>query len=219
MSPLPRRASAGPDVPTRPSLIARIKNRADTESWLGFYQFYQPLLMRYMRRLGLKKQVADDVVQDVFVRLLQSLPTFELYSKRGRFRTYLWTLTYSALVDTARRAKARRRVEEEWVKRFHDAGESERETLDNELEAINREQVLDQVLPIVRARTSPTVWRCFELRVLNDRPAAAIAGELGISTNAVYVYASRVLKTVRKKCGIVAEELGDELVDCLPRGV
>jgi hypothetical protein len=83
-------------------------------------------------------------------------------------------------------------------KRFHDAGESERETFDNELEVINRQQILDQVLPIVRARTSSTVWRCFELRVLNYRPAAAIAGELGISTNAVYVCASRVLKSIRK---------------------
>ena len=69
--------------------------------------FLRPLLTRYLKRLGLEENTANDVIQDVFVRLLQALPTFELDNKRGRFRSYLWKLTYSALVDQARRVKVR----------------------------------------------------------------------------------------------------------------
>ena len=39
-------------------------------------------------------------------------------------------------------------------------------------------------------------------------PASVIAAELGISDKAVFVYASRVLKAVRKQCAALAEELG-----------
>ncbi len=90
------------------SLINRVRDRTDVESWREFYEFYRPLLARYMRSLGLDEHAACDVIQEVFVRLLQALPTFEFDGQRGRFRSYLWKLTYSALVDQARRVKSRR---------------------------------------------------------------------------------------------------------------
>ena len=203
---------------TNISLIKSVRDPSDTESWRKFYQFYAPLLTRYLKRLGLEENTANDVIQDVFIRLLQALPTFELDNKRGRFRSYLWKLTYSALVDQARRVKVRRHAEEEWVKRFHEASESESRKVQEELNEINQQQILKRVLPAIRSATSPTAWTCFEERLLKDRPGAAIAEELSISAEAVYVYASRVMKMVRQQCAAVADELGDEPIDWLPRG-
>ena len=111
------------------------------------------------------------MIQEVFVRLLQSLPTFQLDSKRGRFRSYLWKLTYSALVDQARRVKARRQAEEAWVSRFQRADESERRKLHKELNEINHQQILAKAMPHVRAVTSATAWTCFEERLLPTVPA------------------------------------------------
>ena len=125
MSASPKTNSENSEFRTSISLIARVRDRADGESWREFYQFYHPLLTRYLRRLGLKEDIANDVIQDVFVRLLQALPNFDFDGKRGRFRSYLWKLTYSGLVDEARRMKARRQAEEEWVKRFLIADEAE----------------------------------------------------------------------------------------------
>ena len=203
---------------TNISLIARVRDRTDVESWREFYKFYHPLLTRYLRRLGLAEDSTNDVIQDVFVRLLQALPTFDLDSKRGRFRSYLWKLTYSGLVDEARRVKARRLAEDEWVKRFLIADEAESRKLHQELNEINYRQIVDTALPRVRAVTSARVWTCFEQRMLLDRPGSVIAAELGISDKAVFVYASRVLKAVRQQCAAVAEELGDEPIDWQPRG-
>jgi len=200
------------------SLIARVRDHSDVESWRQFYQFYQPLISRYLRRLGLDDHSANDVIQEVFIRLLQSLPTFRLDSQRGRFRSYLWKLTYSALVDQARRVKARRQAEEGWVVRFQSADEAESRKLHQELNEINHQQILQRALPRVRAVTSSKAWTCFEERLLRDRPGAVIATELGISDKAVFVYASRVLKAVRKQCAALADELGDEPGDWLPRG-
>src|SRR5262245_55348198 len=184
---------------TSVSLIARVRDRTDVESWREFYEFYQPLLRRYLGRIGLKDHAASDVMQDVFVRLLQSLPTFVLDSKRGRFRSYLWRLTYTALVDQARRIKTRRQAEEAWGERFQIESDAESLRVQNELNEINQEHILAKALPSVRLVTSATAWTCFEQRLLRDRPGNEIAAELGISAKAVFVYASRVLKQVRKK--------------------
>jgi len=217
MSKTERTDSDNSEFRTSVSLIARVRDPRDVESWREFYEFYQPLLRRYMRNLGLEEHTANDVIQDVFVRLLQALPTFELDGKRGRFRSYLWKLTYSALVDQARRVKARRQAEEEWVQRFQSANEAESLKVHHELNEINHQQVLARALPRVRSVTSSTAWTCFEQRLLRDRPGTVIAAELGISAKAVFVYASRVLKAVRKQCAAIAEELGDEPIDWLPR--
>ena len=213
-----RTTSGKSEFHTRMSLIARARDRADVESWRTFYQFYQPLLERYLRSLGLKDQTADDVIQDVFVRLLHSLPSFGLHIKRGRFRSYLWKLTYSALVDQARRVNVRRRAEEEWARRFQNADEAESRKVQQELNQINHQQILARALPRVRSATSSTAWTCFEQRVLRNRPGSVIAAELGISAKTVFVYASRVLKAVRRQCAALGEEPGDEPIDWLPRG-
>jgi RNA polymerase sigma factor (sigma-70 family) len=217
MSLTPKTDSDKSEFHTNIGLIARVRDRSDVESWRQFYQFYQPLLARYMRRLGLDDHTANDVIQDVFVRLLQALPTFQLESKRGRFRSYLWRLTYSALVDQARRVKARRQAEEEWVKRFQRDDEAESQKLHVELNEFNHQQILELAMPRVRSMTSSRAWKCFEERCLRDRPGAVIAAEMGMTDKAVFVYASRVLKAVRAQCTALAEELGDEPGDWLIR--
>jgi RNA polymerase sigma factor (sigma-70 family) len=199
------------------SLINRVRDRTDAESWREFYQFYQPLLTRYLRSLGLDEHAANDVIQDVFVRLLQSLPTFEFDGKRGRFRGYLWKLTYSALVDQARRVKSRRRAEENWVERFQNPDEAESQKVQHELNEINQQQILERAMSHVRSETSTKAWTCFEQRLLRDRPGSDIGTDLGISDKAVFVYASRVLKAVRTQCAALAEELENEPIAWLSR--
>jgi RNA polymerase sigma-70 factor, ECF subfamily len=222
LSEMSRRPKTDPEkseFQTSISLIARVRDRTDGESWREFYQFYHPLLTRYLRRLGLKEDIANDVIQDVFVRLLQALPKFDLDSTRGRFRSYLWKLTYAGLVDEARRMKARKQAEEQWVKRFLIADEAESRKLHEELNEINYREIINRALPRVRAVTSAKAWTCFEQRLVHDRPGTAIAAELGISDKVVFVYASRVLKAVRQQCAAIAEELGDEPVEWPSRGI
>ena len=185
---------------TRHSLIVRVRDLGDGRSWGEFHAIYRPLIFGYLRGLGLKEHDADDLTQEVFCRLMAILPTFELDRRRGRFRTYLWKLTYSTLIDRARWQKVRDRAEEEWVRRFSEADDSESRELEDAWVLQHRRRILEVVLPGVRERASPRAWACFEGRLLHRRPAAEIAARLGINANAVYVYASRVLEDVRCRC-------------------
>jgi RNA polymerase sigma-70 factor (ECF subfamily) len=195
---------------TRLSLLARVRNLGDRRSWGEFDAIYRPLIFGYLRSMGLKEHDATDRTQEVFTRLMKILRKFQLDRRRARFRTYLWKLTYNTLVDEARRRKVRDRAEEEWVRRISEADESESRRLEEAWIMQHRKRILEVVLPRVRETVSPTAWACFEGRLVHRRPAAEIAAKLGITANAVFVYASRVLQEVRRRCAEIEGELGDD---------
>ena len=139
---------------TRLSLLAQVRDPGDGPSWSEFHAIYRPLIFGYLRSLGLKEHDANDLTQEVFCRLMAILPTFELDRRRGRFRTYLWRLTYTTLVDGARKKKVRDRAEEEWVRHFSEADESASKGLEELWTLQHRKRILEVTLPRVRASVS-----------------------------------------------------------------
>jgi hypothetical protein len=87
--------------------------------------------------------------------------------------------------------------------------------LDPEWGNLHRRRVLAFALERVRARSRPATWACFDRHLLQGRPAAEVAGELGLSANAVNVNSSRILDRLRRFCAEYLEELADG-VDPLP---
>jgi RNA polymerase sigma-70 factor (ECF subfamily) len=191
------------------TLLERVRNLGDGRSWGEFHAIYRPLIFGYLRGLGAHENDADEVTQDVFCKLMEILPTFKLDRGRGRFRTYLWKLTHSTLIDWIRRRNVRDRAEEEWVRRLGEADESERVKLEELFILEHRRRILQVALPWAQARASARAWACFEGRLVHRRRAAEIAAELEITASAVYVYASRVLQDVRRRCAEIEGELID----------
>jgi RNA polymerase sigma-70 factor (ECF subfamily) len=196
---------------TRISLVEKVRNLDDRRSWSEFHAIYRPLILGYLRKLGLKEHDAEDVTQEVFERLMAILPKFTLDRQQGRFRTYLWKLTYNTLVARARWKKVRERAEEELVRRFSEADESRSRKDESIFELEHRRRIFEVVLPGARARASETAWACFHGRLVQRRPAAEIAAELGITENNVYVHSSRVLQDVKRRCAKIE---GEEADDC-----
>ena len=91
------------DRDTRLSLLRRVGDRTDNDGWREFKNLYDPLLFTYARRQGLAEHDARDAVQDVYVKLLQELPSFKLDHSRGRFRTWLWQVTHNTVRDQVRK--------------------------------------------------------------------------------------------------------------------
>jgi RNA polymerase sigma-70 factor (ECF subfamily) len=196
---------------THLSLLERVCNLRDNRSWSEFDAIYRPLIFGYLRGLKVQEHDAHNLTQAVFCRLMVSLPKFKPDRQKGRFRTYLWRMTYNTLVDGARRRKVRDRAEEEWVRRFRDANEAESRILEKTFVDRHRRRILEVALARVRATVSRMYWACFEGRVVHGRPAAEIAVEQGITPNAVNVYTSRVRKEVRRHCAEIEEEPSDDL--------
>ena len=51
-------------IPTRTSLLGRLKNWDDQESWKEFFDTYWKMLYSVARRTGLSETDAQDVVQE-----------------------------------------------------------------------------------------------------------------------------------------------------------
>ncbi len=191
---------------TRSSLLQRLRNPADRESWTEFAAIYEPVLHAYIGKKGLQESDARDVVQEVLVKLHRVLPDFTLDRERGRFRTWLWQVTSNAIADWARARKRHAREEDAWRDRLADQATGP-EPVDWSVSY--RKRVLEVVLEKVQGQTQPRTWSCFEQHVLRARPSADVAAELELTANAVKVNASRVLTRVREQCAEYMEDLAD----------
>jgi len=99
--------SAFPDTPT--TLLTRIAARetgGDETNWMLFFELYAPAMRLYLERHGAGPE-AEDLVQDVFQKLVAVLREGRYDRSRGPFRAYLATVLHHALAGLVRRNAAR----------------------------------------------------------------------------------------------------------------
>jgi RNA polymerase sigma-70 factor (ECF subfamily) len=148
--------------------------------------------MSWTRRFGAREEEAADLVQEVFVTLLTKLPEFRYDGRKG-FRHWLCTVILNRWRDRQKQQAARPRM------LGHDAVESlpdPREAVFPE-EAESRRQVVRRALALLQSEFQPVTWTAFWEHGYCERPAAAVAEQLGITVNAVYLAKSRVLRRLR----------------------
>src|SRR5690242_593004 len=75
---------------TPPSLLMRLRGPAEQAAGGEVVRLYTPLFYYWARRTGLRGQDADDLVQEVFLTLVQKLPAFT-YDRTKSFRSWLRT--------------------------------------------------------------------------------------------------------------------------------
>jgi RNA polymerase sigma-70 factor, ECF subfamily len=178
---------------TPSSLLERLRQPFEPDAWARFVALYTPLIYSWGRRVGLQEQDVADLVQDVFVTLLQVLPTFT-YDRRQSFRRWLWTVTINKW------RKDRKQPDRRMV--HGQKGIPEPVAAADDLEAIweaeYQQHLTNQALRLMRTDFEETTWKaCWEL-VAANRPAAVVAGELGMTVGAVYAAKFRVLKRLRR---------------------
>jgi RNA polymerase sigma-70 factor (ECF subfamily) len=175
------------------SLLERLRRPAEQAAWQRFVRLYTPLLCHWARRLGLRGADAADLVQDVFVVLVRKLPEFR-YDPRQRFRGWLWTVTLNKWRERRRRGAPPSQADQadlDGLAGPDDAG--------GIAEAEYRQYLTRRALELLRAEFQPATWKAFWECVVNERPAAVVAGELGLTENAVYLARGRVLRRLRRE--------------------
>jgi RNA polymerase sigma-70 factor (ECF subfamily) len=199
---------------TRCSVIVGVCAQ-DPERWRQFDAIYRPMLLAFMKKRGLREAEANDVVQDIFVKLVTKIQTYQ--RDKCSFRSWLFNVAQNALIDRARRRATRKKAVEGWAAHVLRAGPSDSLAMAEEWVKLHRERILEHALDRARATTSPESWACFEQRLLRNRPAEEIARELSVDRGAVYVRAARVFKQVRAFCREFDEDLSPGFASSLPR--
>ena len=86
---------------TSPTLLWRVGNNSgDHAAWEAFVARYGPKIRGWCRQRGLQPADAEDVTQDVLLRLSRALKTFT-YDPSRTFRGWLRSVTQHALSDFA----------------------------------------------------------------------------------------------------------------------
>ena len=153
---------------------------------------------------GLDHHAAEDLTQEILLRLLEALPRHEHKPDRGRFRSWLKTVVRHVLAD--RRRRQLRRPEPEGVGGSTALGRlgdlPGPEAVEELSVAVERRTAAweAEVLERVRARVEPMSWAAFCQRMIERRPAAEVAAELGLSVGAVYKAAERIKRMVIQEC-------------------
>jgi RNA polymerase sigma-70 factor (ECF subfamily) len=182
---------------TSATMLARVQDPADREAWNAFVARYGPRIRQWCRRWNLQDADAEDVTQDVLLRIAQRLRDFR-YDPARSFRAWLKTVTRHAwrnYVDHQRRGAASGDSAIQSLLNAVEAPDTLVEHLDDEFERAMTEEAMARV----RARVAPHTWEAFRLLVFDQLKGAEVAPRVGMQVAMVYVARSKVQKMLKEE--------------------
>jgi RNA polymerase sigma-70 factor (ECF subfamily) len=176
------------------SLLERLRTPAEQEAWARFVKLYTPLLFHWAKGVGLSTEEAGDLVQDVLTVLVQKLPDFS-YDRQQSFRGWLRVITLNKWREKARKPT----LPLAEVDPAKLAGKPDSDSAAAFEEAEYRQYLVRRALELMQAEFEAPTWKaCWEC-VVEGRSAVEVARELKLTTNAVYLAKSRVLRRLHKE--------------------
>jgi RNA polymerase sigma-70 factor (ECF subfamily) len=198
---------------TRRTLLSRLRNLDDQESWRTFFDLYWRLLYNVARKSGLSDDQAQDVVQETVIALSRKMPGFRYDPARGTFRQWLLRITRRRILDHLRRiyrqppsaeiAPESLDEEEEHIAAITDTSAS---AID---EAWNQEweqATFEAALARVQAEINPKHFQVFDYCVLKEWPASKVAATLGLNAAQVYLAKHRVVQAMKRAVRQIDDE-------------
>lgn len=195
--PNPSDDSAGA---TSLSLLARVKSR-DGKAWDRLADLYTPLVRRWCHGWGLQDADVADLLQEVLLSVSRNIETFQRGQASGSFRGWLRTITYHKACDLWKRRDAAREAAAggsaalEHLRQVPADDPPTSDQDDPEEFGLLYRRAVDLILTDFEERTARAFWQV----VVDGRPPAAVAADLGITTNAVYLARARVLARLREE--------------------
>jgi RNA polymerase sigma-70 factor (ECF subfamily) len=189
---------------THISLLCDVRagDRQD-EAWAVFQARYRGVILGWCLRRGLSPEGAEDLTQDVLLKLFQQLPHYNHDPSRGQFRSWLKAVVNNALTDFWRRQQ--RQPERggvggtDFLERLGHLASPEPA---GELSALiedHAQTTAAAILDRVRAKVKETTWQAFYQTLVEERAAAEVAAQLGLSVASVYKASYRVKQMVHEE--------------------
>lgn len=204
----------GETLRTRPTLLFRVQQSQDPVAWEEFHRLYRRLIHGRARRSGLSHADAEDVAQDVFQRVAESIKDFDLNPDRGSFRGWLMKLTQWRIADkfeslnrqpkhspsthspedtlrtaTINRVPSPEAEEDEWDREW-------------------QEHVLSAAIERLARQVKAKHFQVFDLYVRQQWPVLKVAAQLKVNPASVYVISHRLTKQLKEEVAKLQKQLG-----------
>jgi RNA polymerase sigma-70 factor (ECF subfamily) len=191
---------------TRPSLLVRLRDKADQAAWQLFAELYAPSVYEFARRQRLQDADAADVTQEVLRAVMGSIKRLEYDPERGSFRGWLFAVTRHKLADFAKRRYRQEQgsgdsTVQELLEKYP-APNGLATSLD-QAQAVWEEEcerrLFEWAAERVRLDVTESTWQAFWLTAVEGRNAKEVAVALDLTVGAVYIAKSRVLARLREE--------------------
>jgi RNA polymerase sigma-70 factor (ECF subfamily) len=201
LNPLDVLAPATADsLPTRRSLVNRLRDLGDSESWRAFFAAYWRLIYNLARKSGLSDDQAQDVVQETVIAVARQMPHFCYDPAKGSFKRWLLLICRRRIQDQLRRFYSARQLDAE------ELGSQELPSgvlppdaeIDEHWDQEWRDHIFQMALARVRQQASPKQYQVFDYCVLQGMRAGTVASMLGLSTPQVYLAKHRISAAVKR---------------------
>ena len=202
---LPMAQMADELIPTRTTLLERLKDWQNDSSWQIFFDTYWKLIYGIALKGGLTKEEAQDVVQETMLTVAKQMPNFKYDGKAGSFKSWLLNTTRWRIADQFHKREA--------VAVSHsssDEADTGTKTADKVLDPAIQEMdalwdaeweknLLDAAITKVKRRLDPQKYQIFDFCVNKEWPPEKVAETFSIPVAQVYLAKQRATEMNREE--------------------
>jgi RNA polymerase sigma-70 factor (ECF subfamily) len=184
---------------TSATLLERLNDPSDSVAWQRLVDLYTPLINAWLRRQGVSAEDAEDLSQEVLGIVVREVAQFRHNGRGGAFRAWLRTITTNCLRQfwRSRRSRVQTTNLPDLDTILHELDDPASD-LSRRWDREHDEFVLQRLLDLIEPDFQPATWAAFRGQVVDGERAETVAGELGMTVNAVLIAKSRVLSQLRR---------------------
>jgi RNA polymerase sigma-70 factor (ECF subfamily) len=198
-------------IPTRASLIHRLKDWQDQSSWQEFFDIYWKLIYGVARKAGLTDAESQDVVQVTMASVAKHMPTFQYDPAIGSFKAWLLIKTRWCIIDQFRKrgpfAEHRHDSSRTGTGTVERIGDPAGQALEVIWEAEWEDNLVNAALARVKRHFDPQKYQIFDFYVNKDWPAEKVAGLFNVSVDQVYLIKHRLTESIRSEVRRLEKEM------------
>lgn len=188
-------------LPTRATLLQRLKNWDDQAGWQDFFDTYWSLIYGLAVKGGLTAAEAQDVVQETMISVAKHIPGFHYNPEVGSFKAWLLNLTRWRIAD-----QLRRRNRQGFSEPALNTETMETQAVDVTLPDLEKIWESEWELNLVHAatqrvkrRVDPQMYQIFDFYVNKEWPPEKVAKAFKITVNQVYLAKHRILEAMKEE--------------------
>ncbi|MBI2926921.1 MAG: sigma-70 family RNA polymerase sigma factor [Verrucomicrobia bacterium] len=201
-------------LPTRWSLLTRLKNWDDQDSWQEFFDTYWRLIYNVAIKAGLNDAEAQDVVQETVITVAKNLKEFKTDPARGSFKAWLLKTTRWRIINQFNKrrpdqiARAHRPPDDArdtaTVERIPDSGGGDWESAWN---AEWAEHLVGLALERLKRQVKPKHFQIYFLHAIKGQSVRDVAASLGVNVPQVYLVKHRLARQFRAELKRLEREI------------
>lgn len=191
----PKKSDKYETLRTRETLIRSMKDD-DEGAWTVFYDRYHALILNFAMKRGCPRPLAEDILQETVIALVKHLKNFDYDREKGGFKSLLFKITESKIVDTFRREGKISLLKDSEIFLKNLPNEEDVEKKEQMWDEEWKKQVLTEAIDVTKKRVDLRTFKCFEEIFLKGRTVKETAGKFKITPNLVSQHKFKVTKLV-----------------------